>query len=413
VTSESEAGLTVWAGGSIAVRALGIQGASDTRVIRSDPFAIQRRHRLGAGTILETAVVPETAPHVVLGWKLVEGILPEGATVRWIDGHGEQARLSLDVRRAPCSLIATADGISQATLVEPDADKELARAERVAAHIAERETIVRPALPFSGPPRYGIRLVHSLIDERARGMDRAGLVVARLESGGPAVVPERDAVSVGLALAGLGYTAEAGDLLGGLRARSERDYDSEGLQKLARTLTDWTGQVRLRARSERAGKGSVPLAPQPDPIVLDSVGFSDSVPSLSRWAEQARYLIYGVLGARPDARFGRLRLAPTLPEAWPAASIGPIHLRDASVHLEYRHRDDWYEFRLHQLAGGLPVNVIFEPRLPVRGVSETQVDGSPADLAVEAVGARLAVALQFPLDSPRTLRVRGPRSDRR
>ena len=112
-------------------------------------------------------------------------------------------------------------------------------------------------------------------------------------------------------------------------------------------------------------------------------------------------LLFGLLGARADAFFGRLRLAPRLPDAWRRASVGGIRMGEARVRLAYHVQGGRHTFRLEPTGGRVPVNLVFEPLLPVRDLGGAWVDGSRADVDRFRRGDRVGARLQIPLDAPR------------
>ncbi|MFP3947719.1 MAG: hypothetical protein ACLFWG_03240 [Longimicrobiales bacterium] len=114
-------------------------------------------------------------------------------------------------------------------------------------------------------------------------------------------------------------------------------------------------------------------------------------------------LLFGLLGARADAFFGRLRLAPRLPGRWRRMSVGGIRMGDARVHLSYHADGGRHTFRLEPTGGRVPVNLVFEPQLPVARLEGAWVDGSPAELELFRGEGRAGTRLQLPLDAPRAV----------
>jgi hypothetical protein len=113
-------------------------------------------------------------------------------------------------------------------------------------------------------------------------------------------------------------------------------------------------------------------------------------------------LVHGLLGARPDAAFGRLRLAPALPAPWTAFRVTGIRLGEARLELAYRADEERHTFVLRPTAGRVPATVIFEPTVP--GVaSSIELDEAPVDLPVEQIGDRSQATLQIPLDRERSV----------
>ncbi len=112
-------------------------------------------------------------------------------------------------------------------------------------------------------------------------------------------------------------------------------------------------------------------------------------------------LVYGLLGAEPDAVKGRLRLRPQIPAAWDRLEARRLRMGDAAVSLDYRREGDRHTFRLEQEAGAVPVTVIFEPLLPARRLVAARVDGRPAELDPRPLGERMLVPVQLVLDAER------------
>ncbi|HEX7120650.1 MAG TPA: GH116 family glycosyl hydrolase [Longimicrobiales bacterium] len=114
-------------------------------------------------------------------------------------------------------------------------------------------------------------------------------------------------------------------------------------------------------------------------------------------------LVYGLLGAEPDAAKGRLRLRPQIPEAWDRLAVRRLRMGDATVSLDYRRDGDRHTFRLVQEAGSVPVTLIFEPMLPARRLAAARVDGEPAELDPRPHGERMLVPVQLVLDAERVV----------
>lgn len=118
-------------------------------------------------------------------------------------------------------------------------------------------------------------------------------------------------------------------------------------------------------------------------------------------------LVFGMLGARADAAYGRLRLAPRVPESWDRFRITGLRVGDATVGLSYRRAGGRHTFVLAPTAGRVPLNVVFEPLLPVAEVGAVRVEGEPAEVDVRRSRGRSGVRLQLPLDSRREVTVEG------
>ncbi|MGD2068152.1 MAG: hypothetical protein PVI57_05660 [Gemmatimonadota bacterium] len=117
-------------------------------------------------------------------------------------------------------------------------------------------------------------------------------------------------------------------------------------------------------------------------------------------------LLHGVLGARPDAPFGRLRLAPALPAHRTRFDVTGIRLGGSVLELSCRVREGRHTFVLRPTAGRVPTTLVFEPSVagPVESV---EVDGATAEVAPERGGGRTRVSLQIPLDQERRVTLVG------
>ena len=135
------------------------------------------------------------------------------------------------------------------------------------------------------------------------------------------------------------------------------------------------------------------------------------------WPERGRFhdpaaaalvplvLVQGLLGARSEAFFGRLRLAPRLPPHWNRFAVGGLTAGDATVRMTYELAGGRHSFRFTQERGSLPVMLIFEPILAVPSTAQVWVDGTPADLELRPAGNRMQVSLQLPLEHEREFSV--------
>ena len=107
-----------------------------------------------------------------------------------------------------------------------------------------------------------------------------------------------------------------------------------------------------------------------------------------------------ILGYAPDAYKGRLRLRPDFPQRWNAATVRNIHMGDSLIQLQYEQEAGCMRFRVEQVAGAVPVTLIFEPLLTER-IESVSVDGVPADLNISVVGGRVVAPVQIVLDAAR------------
>ena len=115
--------------------------------------------------------------------------------------------------------------------------------------------------------------------------------------------------------------------------------------------------------------------------------------------------LYGMLGGRAEAWYGRLRLAPRLPSHWTRLTVRCVRVGGARVELSYARGGDGHTFGIRQVGGRVPLTLVFEPEVPSGGPTRVFVDGAPADVGTEPVGDRVRVGLQLPLDREREVRV--------
>ncbi|MFW6079329.1 MAG: MGH1-like glycoside hydrolase domain-containing protein, partial [Gemmatimonadota bacterium] len=116
-------------------------------------------------------------------------------------------------------------------------------------------------------------------------------------------------------------------------------------------------------------------------------------------------LVYGMLGAEPDAPKHRLRLRPQIPAEWDRLDVDRLRVGDAELSLRYRREDDRHIFHLDPTSGAVPLRVIFEPALPGEHVAAARVDGQDADLEPRAFGERILAPLQVVLDHERVVEI--------
>lgn len=113
----------------------------------------------------------------------------------------------------------------------------------------------------------------------------------------------------------------------------------------------------------------------------------------------------GLLGARADAHYGRLRLAPQLPAHWTKLTVGGIGLAGAEVRLDYEADHGAHRFCLTQESGATPVMVIFAPLVPAGAGVPVRIDGGSTDIATVAAHGRARLEVQLPLDRPREISI--------
>lgn len=120
-------------------------------------------------------------------------------------------------------------------------------------------------------------------------------------------------------------------------------------------------------------------------------------------ADTVNTFVYAMLGAAPDASRGRLRLRPCLPDWLSSLTIQNLQMGDAVVWLRYEEDARGVTYVVEQIAGAMPVRLIFEPTFN-RPISQAIIDGKSAELDVQIVGQRAVAPVQIMLDHERVLR---------
>jgi hypothetical protein len=118
-------------------------------------------------------------------------------------------------------------------------------------------------------------------------------------------------------------------------------------------------------------------------------------------------ILNGLFGARSEAAWGRLRLAPQIPATWTRVGLTGIHVGDARVSVHYTSHGTTRAFALEQTEGRVPVDLVFEPSVD-GPVARVLVDGDPTDVIPETTRGRSRVRLQMPLDGERRVELLGP-----
>lgn len=206
---------------------------------------------------------------------------------------------------------------------------------------------------------------------------------------------------------------------------------ADGMEPLG--LERWTRGLRDRIRGVRRdgegtpetprkvslpvlGAGATAAAPddpglETDPVLPPPESFGP--PDLPghqprrtlRGARLVRAWIEGTLGALPDAAWGRLTLAPTVPDDLESFQLRGLRVGDARIRLDCRRDGPTLSFLLRQESGRLPVNLVFQPRLPFPGVERVLIGDDPADVEVVREGSGTALRCQFPLDPERRMTI--------
>ncbi|HSG48681.1 MAG TPA: hypothetical protein VLA43_12750, partial [Longimicrobiales bacterium] len=118
-------------------------------------------------------------------------------------------------------------------------------------------------------------------------------------------------------------------------------------------------------------------------------------------------LVAGMLGASPDAGYGRLTLSPLLPPGWRRFRVGGIRTGEGALGLDYRRDGGVVRWTLRPQEGSVPLMVVFEPWQPVTGIGALRVDGAPAELDVTEEGGWSRVRIQIPADGTRVVELEG------
>ena len=115
--------------------------------------------------------------------------------------------------------------------------------------------------------------------------------------------------------------------------------------------------------------------------------------------------MHALLGVAPDAARGRLRMRICLPDWIERLKVFNIRMADALVELRYVRQNGAQQFVIEQVAGAMPVRLIFEPTFDAPLQSAT-VDDTAAELNVQPHGHRIVAPVQIMLDNKRVLRFR-------
>lgn len=174
---------------------------------------------------------------------------------------------------------------------------------------------------------------------------------------------------------------ERADVLRTLQGEVAPDAPGGGAVSLEGGSVEWIRRIEERLRIDGAGS-----------------------PDLSALAETGRlvaWLLFELLGGRADGFYGRLRLAPRIPRQWHRFVVGGIRMADARLRFSYHDERGRHTFRLEPTSGRVPVNLVFEPLLPVAALGRAWVDGAPAEVDRYRRDGRIGIRLQLPLDDTR------------
>lgn len=186
---------------------------------------------------------------------------------------------------------------------------------------------------------------------------------------------------------------------------------------------EWTEGVRAAAASLRTGPsgapkvlpvlGAAPAVPAEEPVLLPPVegfGHPDDAGLLARRTLHAARLLRavseGLLGVHPEAAWGRIRLAPSIPDGWEHMRASGIRVGDTHIDLEAVVEADAVEFDITPSAGRIPLNLVFQPEVPLGSVRRVLLSGEVVDVDVlPGPPGRSGIRFQFPLDERKRVRV--------
>jgi hypothetical protein len=115
------------------------------------------------------------------------------------------------------------------------------------------------------------------------------------------------------------------------------------------------------------------------------------------------HLMGGLLGAVPDATFGRLDLSPLFPSHWTGFRLSGVRAGEGTLALSYQRTDGTARWEITPELGSVPITVNFEPWFPFSSISRCLVDGNEAELESVSVDGWTRVKVQVPADGVRTL----------
>lgn len=121
-------------------------------------------------------------------------------------------------------------------------------------------------------------------------------------------------------------------------------------------------------------------------------------------AELLIAVAYGLLGLRPDAGAGRIRIAPRMPSHVTAFEAGGIPVGASTIGLRYTRAKGALRYELSPEVAQVPPLVVLEPSVS-GSVRSVRVDGEAAELDLRSAGGRTVVPVQLPLDGVRTLEI--------
>ena len=149
----------------------------------------------------------------------------------------------------------------------------------------------------------------------------------------------------------------------------------------------------VRARCANAARRILPDWEAASCNVLPAADASDIVNAF----------LYAMLGVAPDAARGRLRVRLCLPDDMESLCVENLRLGDALVLLQCSRTDRHFSYVVEQIAGAMPVRLIFEPTF-TRPVDAVLIDDAPAQLSLRPYRDRIVAPVQLMLDHQRVLR---------
>lgn len=119
-------------------------------------------------------------------------------------------------------------------------------------------------------------------------------------------------------------------------------------------------------------------------------------------ADTVNVFMHALLGLAPDAPRGRLRMRVCLPDWMDEVTVDNIRMADALVSMKFKRAGDRQHYRFEQVAGAMPIRLIFEPTF-TKPIVSAVVDEVVADLNVQPHGQRIVAPLQIVLDNERNI----------
>lgn len=181
---------------------------------------------------------------------------------------------------------------------------------------------------------------------------------------------------------------------------------------VTRPLTDgwvaWAAWAAGRSAAFRCWRRTLDLAgvrgcAWPDAVPANEPGAPADCPDYPTAAALAHAaLVYGLLGAAPDAARGRLRLRPQPPAQWDHFDVRNLRLTDASLSLRYQREGSRLAISVAQETGAVPLNLVLEP-VPPAPFRKAWLNGDVASLDRRFWAGRPATAVQLMLDREHTL----------